>query len=315
MRRKTAIFLGLGVIVLGMFWGITAGANMYDDANGNIGIGTTAPGAKLEIAGQVKITGGTPGLNKVLTSDDNGLASWETAAGGSPGGSNTQVQYNNSGSFGGDSGFVYSGSNVGIGTTAPAHKLEVLGASGVGIGTTAAGDALRIEAKGNVGIGTASPLVKLDVNGAVRIKVPKTSQTTSYRTGDDGDLEKGLSVLQDNGDGTVTDIRTGLMWPKDGTGLGYASGGTKTWNDAIDWALGLSFAGYDDWRLPNINELLSFQQVTWGHYQGQPTGYYWSSTTHARSTTYALDVSFGNGSVGHGGKTSSYYVVAVRGGE
>ncbi len=43
---------------------------------GNVGIGTATPGTKLEVAGQVKITGGSPGSGKVLTSDANGLATW-----------------------------------------------------------------------------------------------------------------------------------------------------------------------------------------------------------------------------------------------
>ncbi|MBU0765367.1 MAG: DUF1566 domain-containing protein [Bacteroidetes bacterium] len=46
--------------------------------SGNVGIGTTSPNAKLEVNGQVKITGGVPGTGKVLTSDGSGLASWET---------------------------------------------------------------------------------------------------------------------------------------------------------------------------------------------------------------------------------------------
>ncbi len=50
-------------------------------AGGNVGIGTVIPGAKLDVAGQVKITGGSPGANKVLTSDANGLASWEAGGG------------------------------------------------------------------------------------------------------------------------------------------------------------------------------------------------------------------------------------------
>jgi len=51
-------------------------------STGNVGIGTTAPGAKLEINGQIKITGGSPGANKVLTSDASGLASWQTGGAG-----------------------------------------------------------------------------------------------------------------------------------------------------------------------------------------------------------------------------------------
>lgn len=48
-----------------------------DVATGNVGIGTATPGATLEVAGQVKITGGSPGASKVLTSDANGLATWQ----------------------------------------------------------------------------------------------------------------------------------------------------------------------------------------------------------------------------------------------
>jgi len=48
--------------------------------NGNVGIGTTNPGAKLEVAGQIKITGGSPGAGKVLTSDASGLATWAAAS-------------------------------------------------------------------------------------------------------------------------------------------------------------------------------------------------------------------------------------------
>lgn len=54
-------------------------------SSGNVGIGTTTPGAKLEVAGQVKITGGTPGANKVLTSDAAGLATWQTPVTGAGG--------------------------------------------------------------------------------------------------------------------------------------------------------------------------------------------------------------------------------------
>ncbi len=45
-------------------------------SSGNVGIGTATPSSKLEVAGQVKITGGVPGTGKILTSDATGLASW-----------------------------------------------------------------------------------------------------------------------------------------------------------------------------------------------------------------------------------------------
>ncbi len=49
--------------------------------NGNVGIGTNTPSTKLEVNGQVKITGGSPGFGKVLTSDASGLATWQPLGG------------------------------------------------------------------------------------------------------------------------------------------------------------------------------------------------------------------------------------------
>ncbi len=53
---------------------------MRIESNGNVGIGTTNPSSKLEINGQVKITGGAPANGKVLTSDASGLATWQDNA-------------------------------------------------------------------------------------------------------------------------------------------------------------------------------------------------------------------------------------------
>jgi hypothetical protein len=61
---------------------VTPTTSMIITSGGNVGIGTASPGARLEVAGQVKITGGSPSAGKVLTSDANGLASWQTPATG-----------------------------------------------------------------------------------------------------------------------------------------------------------------------------------------------------------------------------------------
>lgn len=54
----------------------TSGSNIYYNT-GNVGVGIASPGAKLEVAGQIKITGGTPCASKILTSDAAGLAAWQ----------------------------------------------------------------------------------------------------------------------------------------------------------------------------------------------------------------------------------------------
>ena len=61
----------------------------------------------------------------------------------------------------------------------------------------------------------------------------------------------------DNGDDTVTDQVTGLMWQKDGSSEGM------TWADAKEYVNKLNsdrFAGYSDWRLPTIEELASLMK-------------------------------------------------------
>jgi hypothetical protein len=58
--------------------GLKVGTDQLVVSGGNVGIGTSDPKAKLVVAGVVKITGGSPGINKVLTSDDSGLAIWQT---------------------------------------------------------------------------------------------------------------------------------------------------------------------------------------------------------------------------------------------
>lgn len=66
-----------------------------------------------------------------------------------------------------------------------------------------------------------------------------------------GNTEYGKNQLVDNGDGTVTDYATGLMWQKADNGKLY------DWKDALAYADTLSLAGYTDWYLPNAKELES----------------------------------------------------------
>jgi len=110
------------------------GNSLYISSSGYVGIGTTNPGAKLEVAGQIKITDGSPGAGKVLTSDSSGLATWQTVGGTLPSGSSGQTLRHNGTEWVANSIIYNDGTNVGIGTTAPGAKLDVQGAAQFGSG-------------------------------------------------------------------------------------------------------------------------------------------------------------------------------------
>jgi len=160
------------------------------------------------------------------------------------------------------------------------------------------------------------------------VELPTTGQTTSYAAGDDGDLEKGVAWpslrFTDNLDGTVKDELTGLEWTKNANLLGTY----KTWQAALDYVAGMNAGtnpnyGYNDWRLPNVNELKSLTDnsryspaLPSGHpFTGVQSLSYWSSTTYAGDTDYAWLVGMGLGHVGYNFKSSNGCVWPVRSGQ
>jgi len=174
----------------------------------------------------------------------------------------------------------------------------------------------------------------------------------SVPVADDGTVRAGVPMrLVDNGDGTVSDLTTGLMWEKkcDDCGglhdamIGYrwsGNGSQETiwdWLDDVNAEGGRGFAGHDDWRLPNPKELLTivdyerFNPAVSAAFDGASCGLgcsdlrdpacsctaqgnYWTSTTFSDFPAHAYVVSFHLGLVADQAKTDRFFVRAVRGG-
>lgn len=190
--------------------------------------------------------------------------------------------------------------------------------------------------------------------------VPSTGMTTSYRAvrrgqttavpvADDASFRTGLAARwQDHGDGTITDLQTGLMWEKKSDGgprlhdvheaFRWSSDEEATiwdWLDALNSDGGKGFAGYSDWRIPNIKELQSivdyevFNPAVPRPFHGPGCGLgcdnvrapdcsctamsgYWSSTTYAGGAERGLVLLFNLGLAGDRGKDEPSHVRAVR---
>jgi hypothetical protein len=87
-------------------------------------------------------------------------------------------------------------------------------------------------------------------DSSTRLKLPDTGQVTSYTStfGEDSDYTINPPAYTVNGNGTVTDQVTGLVWQQ-------TDGGEMTFADAITYCQNLDLDGYTDWQLPSSHEL------------------------------------------------------------
>jgi hypothetical protein len=108
-----------------------------------------------------------------------------------------------------------------------------------------------------------------------------------------------LESYTDNGDGTVSDNISGLMWQQTPPPTQYI------WADAVAYCRTLTLAGHSDWRLPSRIELVSlvdvgeYPSINGTYFPATPEGYYfwyWSSSLLADgSTSFAWYVNFDDG--------------------
>ncbi|MBA7609499.1 hypothetical protein ES703_16690 [subsurface metagenome] len=164
--------------------------------------------------------------------------------------------------------------------------------------------------------------------------LPKTGEIITTPEGCDGFYQAGWWVGQKEapyktrfiaktigGDDVVIDLATGLMWAADGNEAGCKNGAAKVWDYALWWPIITAFAGFSDWRVPNVKELMSIVDngrqnpaIKQLPFSNTVSLGYWTSTTFLPSTDEGWIVHFAEGVVTHKDKDTSYYLRCVRGG-
>ena len=166
--------------------GTGATPRMFLQYNGNLGIGTVSPTAKLNVLSTSSLSSvfKTEGVNGTLfeVTDDlsNSLMSVNTI-GGLP---VFEVFANNSVIAGqyGQNDFVISGNKIGLGYANPVNKLTVSGSVSIGSSYNVAAPSNGLIVQGNVGIGITNPTAKLDIAGG-GLSVSGWSNNNSGSTG------------------------------------------------------------------------------------------------------------------------------------
>lgn len=130
-----------------------------------------------------------------------------------------------------------------------------------------------------------------------------------------------------NGDGTILDKKTNLIWKQCTQGLSGATCATGTatthnWQQALDLAEISTFAGFSDWRVPNIKELSSLvaydrygPAINIAIFPNTPTqaSYFWSSSPLNLDLAWLILTTDGRRS--RNVRNENHYVRLVRGGE
>jgi hypothetical protein len=145
--------------------------------------------------------------------------------------------------------------------------------------------------------------------------VPDTGQEQSYADGDDGFYSINPRSYTDNGDGTVVDNVTKLVWQQQDDEQ------ARNWEGANDYCEALTLSGFTDWRLPTVQELTSLvnfgaskPSIDQTAFPGTQPTWYWSSTTNASISANAWDVNFYSGAINYYDDKSVFnYVLCVRG--
>lgn len=189
------------------------------------------------------------------------------------------------------------------------ESIPTLDATKIAVGTTYMGVDGTLVAGSSAGLLKTGQALCYDPSGVT------TGTVSCASTGQDGDIQAGVAVYSytDNGDNTITDNRTGLIWQKTDAGT-------------INFAAALSYCNANTpalpgsgWRVPNIRELGSIADysatplLSATYFPGATISSFWSSTSVVNALNRGYTFHFGSGLVAQVAKSGTAMVKCVRG--